>query len=154
MYFNPIHSFPPTLPRSDLSSLHTRLCVLFNFSTHKVQFVLLTYSWICGPLNIVNLPGTTSLKKTDFPSPNSCQLPIAPHLGVRLHAHLPSLHWDFIWLEFAQVFCMMLQTSYVLETLFPCCTHLSPLTLKNLSALPSAMISEPWVRGVWQKCPT
>lgn len=46
----------------------------------------------------VNLPGATHLKKTSSTFPWSCQLSIAPHLGVR--ASEPSyavLEWDLTW---------------------------------------------------------
>lgn len=46
-YFDHIHpsSIPP---RSILLSLSVQLCVLLNFPTHQVSFVLLLCSWICG----------------------------------------------------------------------------------------------------------
>lgn len=48
------------------------------------------YSLGCGAIHwsSVDFPGPTSLKKNEPPSLSSCQLPIAPQLGVKLCALL------------------------------------------------------------------
>ena len=82
---------------------------------------------------------------------SSCQSSIAPQLDVALHAHLPSPSWDFIWLELAQVLCIL----YLDYCEFLCAAALpypentflqSSNTLESyhLSAPSSAMIPETW----------
>lgn len=96
MYFDYIH-LPPLLltpPISIQTSLIIQLYALLLLKiTHYIQFVLLKYSWVWGYLiDVVNLLGSTFLKKTDFLSPRSHQLPICPRLGLWVHDHqFPSM---------------------------------------------------------------
>lgn len=138
MYFYPNHSFLPPLPRSDPSFLHTQLWVLF-FVFQPIKSSLF-YSHTLGYVShyhTVHLPGTTPLKKTYSPSPNSYKLPIALIEGCDFLPTFP-LYFGFYlaWVctsllhdvttivnSYVQLF------GCVQKTLLPC-SHLSPLTLK------------------------
>ena len=69
--------------------------------------VLLMYSSVCA-FHWRRQPSKShTLKKTDSPSQKlSIDNPL-PQLGVGLHVQLPSPCWDLIWLEVAQVLCML-----------------------------------------------
>lgn len=75
---------PLTLPRATPASWAPSNLMSFFFppNNHCIWFVVLIYSCVWGHDWIwVNVPGTTSLKKTSS-SPRSHQLSIAPQLGV------------------------------------------------------------------------
>lgn len=85
-----------------------------SFWTHYVQFVLSKYFGVWDlPWCVVNLPGVTTLKKTECPFPKSYQSPMDPQLRVRLPAHLPSSCWNFVCLEIIRVLCMLSQPPWV-----------------------------------------
>lgn len=88
--YNVIWSCFSTPPRSTPFYLPTQLCV-FPTPTHVKFNLCYLYILGCGAFHwsMANLPETTPLKKTDSPSPRSHQLPVAPQLGVKLHARTP-----------------------------------------------------------------
>lgn len=59
--------------------------------------------------SIVDIPSILSLRETDFSSLSSNQMPLAPQLGMGLHAPLSSPPWDFVWLKYMQALCMLSQ---------------------------------------------
>lgn len=69
MYFDnntsyPLLPYPPPLPYPSKACLWYNWCCLYTFGC------------VAFHLSVVGPPGTTLLKKTDHPSPSSCQLPI------------------------------------------------------------------------------
>lgn len=90
MHFDYIHL---TIPNS--SQVHPHLFMaptlcLFKTIIHRVQFVLLAHSWVWSHLlNCGWSTRDTPLKRTDFPSPRSSQMPTAPSLSM-LECWLPS----------------------------------------------------------------
>lgn len=79
------------------------------------------HSWLC----CFPLPEATLVKKMNFPSPSSYQLPAAPWLWVELHAELPLPCRELFWLQLAQVLSIPYNThtytcSVVSKTLSSC----------------------------------
>lgn len=75
-----ISTLPKRLP--DLPhSIHIQFYILF-LHTHWVPLVLPVQSWVCG-----STWGATQWRKTDLPSPGSCQLPIVLQSGVGFRGH-------------------------------------------------------------------
>lgn len=99
-------SDPPLPPETSTSySLSHSL-----FLIHLIQFVLVNYSWALRlTWSMVNIPNALSLRETDFSSLRSNQMPLAPQLGMGLHAPLSPPPWDFVWLKHVQVLCMLSQ---------------------------------------------
>lgn len=96
--------------------------------------------------------GATLFKKTNSPSHSISQLSIHLKLGMELHAHLPSSHWGFFWLECVQVFCMLSQMSWA----HPCscrlsCTYCCLWLFLSLYLL---LIKDPWTVEETQQQPT
>lgn len=77
------------------SQLHD-LFFFFFLIAHKIQFLFLVYSWVPGSSSGAWLTYQRShslLKKTDFPSPRSCQLSVAPQLEFTSSSSLHVVMW-------------------------------------------------------------
>lgn len=102
--------------------LPTQLLSFLPFFSHQVQVVLHKYPWEWGQAwYVVDLPGVTSLKKTDSLSPSSYQMPVAPQLVVGVCGHLPLPCWDSLCLEFVQVLYLLSQPLWLLICNYPVC---------------------------------
>lgn len=91
----------PLLPTSLTSTLFPSTQLLSSFFT-QVQFVLPTYSWVCGlPLECIYFLGATLWKKNLFSF--SQRLSVANSSWTRdgLHVSLRSLCWDLACHELA-----------------------------------------------------
>lgn len=81
------------------------------------SFVLPKHSWLC----CFPLPEAILVKKTNFPSPNSYQLPRAPWLWVELHVKLPLPCRELFWLQLAQVLPVSCNSWKSTHTQLLCC---------------------------------
>lgn len=141
LYFDHIIPLPPTPPRSSQHpySLNFMFSLLVSpLSTPPMES---NSYWPTTP-GCGARPGAwytasvTPLKKTDFPSLGSNQMPISPQLGVGFHAHLPSsmlgfcLSWTCAILVHAVALHDLTGTSalFRLENIIPL-SHLQPLAL-------------------------
>lgn len=100
---------------SSCNCFHFHSLILFSLTTSyplkqkQESFLFLNGSKLCWPhmhkygaiyQNMINLPGTTSLKKTDSPFPNGYRLSIALQMGIVAPLPLlPSLKALEIWLK-------------------------------------------------------
>lgn len=73
---------------------------------------------------VIYWTGALSLKKNDYSSPNSHQLPIAAQIDLGLHDH-PAPCWILSSLIFTQVFCMLSQPLWV-HIQLSCCIWKTP----------------------------
>lgn len=81
MYFDHIHREDPLSPSPSkaLSLTSPSQLIFFCSFSFQVQWVPLICAWMGATCwSMVNPPGARLLKKTDLPSHNSKQLPIAP----------------------------------------------------------------------------
>lgn len=95
----------PNFSHSLPNILSSFTCFFFSFPliTDGVKFVLPIYSpYGAIHVSLVDLPGTTSLKETDFSSLRSHQLSIGPWQGVGL-LNSPSPCWNAYRFELVQV---------------------------------------------------
>lgn len=101
---------------------HTTIEFSTFFLSHQVQVVLHKYLWEWGQAwYVVDLPGVTSLEKTDSLSPSSYQMPVAPQLVLGVCGHLPLQCWASVWREFVQVLCVLTQPLWLLICNYPVC---------------------------------
>lgn len=97
--YNVFSSCPPKLLISTLcnpNSLSTLGVLTSSQPCHFVKFGLPNFSWEWGlSWSMVTLPGATSLKKADLPSPSSHQMLIISQLMVEFHATHPYAEISF-----------------------------------------------------------
>lgn len=135
---------PPHFPTHPTNSIF-----LFKKNPNWAKLMLLIYSWMYGLHWIVV---ALLLLKTDSPSASNYQLPKAPQLGVRLHAHLFSSCWDLSGLNwgFKDLLCVITTTmnSYVqILWCVPKTIFWSPSPLLALTIFPPLLFSGPWALG-------
>lgn len=104
MSFDTIPPPPPPPPDPPSPFVPFQLCVLFFLFSFIKSNLLCPYIHGCVAFqwSMVNLPGPTFLKKTDFASPRSYQLSMALWSGVGLHAHRLSPCWIWFGLSYME----------------------------------------------------
>lgn len=60
-----------------------------------------------------------SLRKSQYSSPCSCQLPTDSQVGVKLHAYLPTPGRGFVWLGLAQILMYVVNHCELLVHVYP-----------------------------------
>lgn len=98
-------------PRSPPTSLPTQFCVLFPPHTHWVLFVLAKYSWMWGHLLEDGQPVKDDILKENLSEQLSVPNNFSAPGGTCAYLHSP--HWDFVWLTFTQVLCILPQLLWV-----------------------------------------
>lgn len=125
MCFKHICALLQVPPGPSLLPTHLTLCPLF-FSFFTLIESNLYCSYVLGCMTIhwsCRYTRDCIFKKTNSPSHWSCQLFIAPYLGLVLPAHLPSPRWSLVLLELAWDSCARCQKCCDLIYVLICCVQ-------------------------------
>lgn len=103
---------------------------------HEVWFMLVGYFGVWGlSWNVADIPSVSSLKKNDFPLPNSKQILIASWLGRGPNAYSSPVFLDILFS------ILSLLNSYAMYHSLPFICESAQLCLENCACLKSPTIS-------------